>query len=261
MQPGHWGRNDAGNFQIWVFEGTKNEIQATAFQFSTIAGLSYSVQEGFGKSRLEVVFPWNQDNLVPPATDKIEKWEYFTNTVEKDWLSAETPSGLSEQLTTIQKQVLRGYERNGPPNPPYNNQAAFEDDNREAFALDTSATPANLLLCYEAFLTLMQGVKSFQVQQPVVRRTTTTSIQYTIAASRINAGHLIRYDTLVAMENPPVALLFQLPNDPDPNSAPITFYGYYKSEPTIQQVALLKWQIVQEWQYGLWSGLIWGEPI
>ena len=57
-----------------------------AWQFSLIPGLAYAVQEGYGKWRLEVQFPWNQDGLVPPATDTIEKWELFAQKAEKDLL-------------------------------------------------------------------------------------------------------------------------------------------------------------------------------
>jgi hypothetical protein len=89
------------------------------------------------------------------------------------------------------------------------------------------------------------------------------SNNWAVPASLVNVGLVLSTATLSTFEGVPAGLLFNLPN----LTLPAAFqnislaYGWLKNEPTIQQIALRKWQIVQEWEYGLWPTSIFGSPL
>jgi hypothetical protein len=70
-----------------------------------------------------------------------------------------------------------------------------------------------------------------------------------------NVGKVISAANLQSLENVPGVLLFNLPTNSSPTRADgLTLsYGWFKRAPTITQVSGAKWELVQEWQYGLWS--------
>lgn len=256
QQPGRWGRNESGNFDTWSFESNnKGQIYNLAAYFAQTIGLSYDVTESFGKFRLDVYFPWNTRGI-DPRTDLVVKWEFFAQRVEKDLLSArvENPTSIallsSNQVQEIRQLLL---------DPP--------DGTLKPFPIATDfqkSGETNGALALSIYALMQQGVTAFPVEQPILRRTWTTSNQYGTQYALINTGRILSSATLAATENLPGALLFNIPNfswiDPNPN-APSLAYGWYKRFPTIQQVALLKWNIVQEWEYGLWATLLWGAPL
>lgn len=250
-QPATWGRNESGNYSSWSFHGTKLEIYALAASYAQIEGLMYEVKESFGLYRLDVRFPWNMQGI-DPRTDKAENWEIFANTVEKDILSTQIPSGVLKDMTPQQIAKIR-FLLSDPPDPADSANYPKQTD----FVLDSGGDG---LKAYVVWLRMKKGVLNFPEEAPVLRHTITTSRQYAIPASFINVRNLITTKTLYDLEGAPANYLFNLPIDPAPDD-PLLVYGWRKLFPTIQQIALLKWQIVQEYHYGLWDTTFWPQPL
>jgi hypothetical protein len=250
-QPATWGRNEAGNYSLWTYHGTKDEVYAAAAAYANVVGLIYEVKESFGMHRLDVRFPWNMQGI-DPRTDIVENWELFANTVEADILSTQIPSGVMKGMTAEQIAKIRFYLSDPPdPSDPVNYPTQAK------FVLDSGGDG---LEAYTVWLRMKKGVLNFPVEAPVLRHTITTSNQYAIGASFINVRRLITTASLYSVELAPANYLFNLPIDPAPDD-PLLHYGWRKLFPTVQQIALLKWQIVQEYHYGLWDLTFWQAPI
>lgn len=250
-QPAVWGRNESGNYSLWSFEGSKSEVAALAAGYAQVQGLMYEVKEFPGKSRLDVRFPWNMQGI-DPKTDLIENWELFANTVEADILSTAIPSGILNNFTQQQIAKIR-FLLSQPPDPG----DAANYPKQADFVLDSGTDGMN---AYTVWVRMKKGVLNFPVEAPVLRHTITTSLAYAIPASLVNVRKLLSTTSLYQLEGAPLVYLFNLPLDPPPTD-PLLVYGWRKVFPTIQQVALLKWQIVQEYHYGLWDTTFWPPPI
>jgi hypothetical protein len=249
LQPNQFGKNETGNYTIVSYEcADKQSAFALVSVLGIEAGINYEVTESFGKSRLTVHYPYSLFGI-NPATDAVEMWEFFAQHAEKDILEATVESGIISTLSINNVIQIRLFlqsptlDDNGLPNITVD---SFSNDGNQA----------NALAVYQI---MMAGVRSYPVEQPVLRYSITTSNRYAIRRSLWNVRKILSTSTLVALNNIPNALLFNLPYDYSQNSA--FAYGWYQMFPNVQQIALLKWQIVQEWQYGLWSTLIWGNPI
>jgi len=252
QQPSTWGRNESGNHESWVFEGDKTSIKNLAATFAAQTGLAYEVTEHFGKSRLEVQFPWNADGTVNPATDYVERWELFSNKHEKDLLDAQDNGGIIASISQKQRVKLRQAWDNPKQvsDPPYVQSDFTTGDGNDANA-------------FYVFNLWMSGMRGYLMGAPVLRRTIITSLAFTIGYTLINARRLVSTGYIAVDENLPSGLIFNLPAylGSDSSTDPLLTYGWYKELPTIQECALLKWQIVQEWQYGWWPVGLYGAAI
>lgn len=232
-----------------MFEGTPAEIRNVAAYFAATPGLNYQVQEGFGKWRVEVMFPWNQDGLVVPATDTIIKWELFAQHAEKELLNTNDQAGLVKTLSQGQKEAIAN-RLLVPPQP--GTMTSVVDFSAPTVPDAAAGNAANALTVY----TLMRsGATNYIMEAPTLRRTITTNLQYAIAYSIQYSRRLLSTSTVFSFEQVPNSLLFNINSlvGADASTNPLLQYGWYKYFPTVQQVALMKWQIVQEWQYGWWS--------
>ena len=248
LQPLQYGKNDSGNYTILTYESADKEaIGAMVSMLTATGGANYEVTESFGKSRLTIHTPYTLFGL-DPRTDRVELWEFFAQHAEKDLLEASVESQIISTLSTLNIQTIRLYLQS-PPN-------VKDGDPDVDLSSFTDGNPANALEVYQLMLA---GVRSYPIEQPVIRHTITTSNRYSINRSLANVRAILSTQSLLAFNNIPNALLFNIPNDVSNN--PSFAYGWRQLFPTAQQVALLKWQIVQEWQYGLWATLIWGQPI
>jgi hypothetical protein len=255
QQPGRWGRNETGNWTLWTYEGTKREVFLLAASFAETLGLVYEVTESFGKWRLDVRFPFNM-NGIDPRTDKVDNWEFFASRVEKDLLDSklENPQTVGI-LTPGQINTIRNFLLNPPDgstNSPYPQASDFQRSNPP----EDQASAGNALIIYNL---MARGFRNFPVEAPALRHTIITSNQYAVPYALVNVRKILSTATLINSENLPAALLFSLPADVSTDQQ--YQYGWYKPMPTVQQIALLKWQIVQEYHYGLWSTYIWGTPL
>lgn len=180
------------------------------------------------------------DNNEPdPDESEVDTWEMSANRVEKDLLTADIAA--VNDLSTGDLKALRAYA-SGDSATDY-----------ESYTWDDSGSsdPQGL------FKMLKAGVRSIAVLQPVIRHTTTVSDSYVIASALTNVGSILKTSTLIAAENIPASILNNLPADATRTLDGITYtYGWYKGCPTITDTIDGKVQIQQEWEYGLWTPVL-----
>ncbi len=254
QQPTRWGRTEAGQFADYSYEGDKASIQALAGYFDS-TGAVYQVSESFGKSRLDVRLEYNPQAVEIP----VDLWEYVGVKVEKDLLESDVPSGITATLSQKNISVIRAAIQNPPTGDESGDFSSTHPNAPVTLASFSDGNAANALTIYNL---MHAGVKSAPARAPVLRHTQTVSRNWTIPASLTNVGRIISTASMAFFEGVPTGLLFNLPT-----LVPATFqiitvrYGWLKNDPTIQQIAFRKWQIVQEWEYGLWPTATFGNPL
>jgi hypothetical protein len=292
--------DDAGAVTSVPFEGT------SSFGVESIAiddlVTPYSVQETFGKTRIELNYPYDFINS-SPATEWLGIWEFFANESDKDLLTSFLPNSIgvtnsqTGQFTSMGelanggigpisgndaaliKQAVNLFEQNLVVGPGWFHQPVDAQGNALYSYVVTSppgTVPAtisqqnfppaqNPVGCYTLYNLMIRGQTSFAMFAPVLRQTQTVTAQYAIAASQLNVGKLISSSSLPTIENLPDDLLFNLPEDTVTDQyiqiPGDLLFGWFKKFPTVRQVARLKWQILQEWQYGLWPVVVYGQPL
>ena len=255
QQPSQWGRNESGNFEVWVFEGTPQEIRNTAARFASVNGINYHISQGYGKWRLEVQFPWNADGLVPAATDAVIKWEMIVHSTGKYLLNAIDNAGTVKGLSDFQIQQIKFLDANKPD--PLSDPVTSED-----FVDPLNPLAGDAVSAFEIWQYLQAGQSEYIMEAPVLRRTVITSNQYAVSYAMTYARRILSTNTLLSFEQVPNVLVLPVVNlfaaDVSPN--PNLNYGWYKHIPNVIGTALNKWQIVQEWDYGWWAKL-YGVPL
>jgi hypothetical protein len=256
LQPATWGQNDQGAYYVMIVEGTKEEVlQATAQ--AAAAGAVYQVTESFGKSRLEARFPGNPFFGNGGGVEQpVNLWEFFANHAEKDLLDAKVESSIINALQEATRTMIYNAIHSPPDagNPPDPTKTPSDDSFWVNIANATERSNAK-----KVYNLMKDGVRSFPVEVPMLRHTQTVSNRWAVKAALTNVRRIISTSSLISLEAIPGAVLFNLPTDT--SSVSDKAYGWYKLFPTIQQVANQKFQIVQEWQYGLWATLLYGNPI
>lgn len=234
-QPGRYGRTEAGAFADKVWEGTLNEIVSEALAVEFSGGL-WTVTESYtgGKYRLEAHFPIDFNATETP----VDAWELFGEEIEKDILQADIPE--IDALEEPDIDALRSALDNGIDSKDPLQQTRLSD----GFASDL----------YEQ---IRLGLKSKIISVEHLRHTQTVSSLWTVPHSRTNVGKIISTATLIADEKPPSVL--GLPTDVSTRRN--MEYGWYKKKATVRTCAGHKTQIEQEWEYGLWSTLIYNSPL
>jgi hypothetical protein len=255
--PSTWGRTEQGDFFTAIFEGTKEEVKQAAYQ-CLLAGAQYTVTESYGKSRLEARFSYNPALGGGTVEQPIDQWEFFAAEAEKDLLDAKVESNIIGTLTDAARRMIYNAvhfvsDTSDQPDPA----AATNPANATYWAKITNTTErANAQTIYNL---MKDGVRSFPVDVPTLRHTQTVSNRWAIKVSLTNVRKIISTGSLISLEAIPSAILFNLPNDASTFSD--KKYGWRKKFPNVQQVANLKFQLVQEWQYGLWPTVLFGNPI
>jgi|SRR5882724_1202066 len=257
-QPSSWGRNESGNFSQVIFEGTKAEVTILAASFAQTDGLAYEVAESFGKFRLQVQVPWNFDGLVDPRTDTLVRWELFSEHAEKHLLEAQVNTGSVAKLSLLQKDIIRAKYQN-PPDASQGQPAAKQSD----FADPANALDANGAYAFDIYQVMVAGGVGYPMEAPRLRRTLITSNQYALGYALVNIKKILTTGYIIANESLEPNLIFNLSayTAADVSTDFRLTYGWYKPFPTINNIALLKWQIVQEWHYGWWPIATFGNPI
>lgn len=261
-QPPRWGRNQSGQFYTRVFEGTLNEMRAKAGSFDA-QGYFYEVTEGYEKAHLEVQLDYNPltGSGGTPVELPVDTWEYVGGKAEKDILEADVFTGITATLSQKNIEIIRSAIQNAPDGSDTTGNYSAKD-RPQASVAQACFTDGNAANAFTMYKLMQAGVKSAIVRTPTLRHTQTVSNSWTIPASLTNVGRIISTSTITALEGVPSGLLFNLPN-----VVPATFqtiavkYGWLKHDPTIQQIAGRKWQLVQEWEYGLWPTATFGQPL
>ena len=269
QQPISIHRDDAGETTTVPYEST---------DFTKIYGLlpglgvPYDYTDSFGKARLDIHYPYDFVNSTP-QTQVTDLWEFFANKTDKDVLSADLPFGTLGPITPGDSQLIKVALSLQEQQIPID-EGWFTIPLGAAGGplLDGSGNPVagadDASSAYSYFLIMARGLKDYPVFAPVLRHTQTVTSLYAIQASFVNVRRLLSRGTLIVSENIPAGLLFNIPFDPtvtqfiqDPPAGAFggdLQYGWFKDFPTVRQIARLKWNIVQEWQYGLWPIYIYG---
>lgn len=237
LQPQEIGVDDSGSFSSFTWQGTTAEIEATRAQLvGTGCTFIHRKSPSGGADTLEARFsfiPGQPDEEVP-----VNDWELFAQVSEKDIL--ESDLAIIGTLTQREKEVIR----NAIQSPPESASPALTpNSNAESI-----------------YKLMLNGVRSVIVQTPTLRHTMTVSNQWTVKASLANVGSIYTSATL-ALQEGTYNMLLDLPA-PDPNRTDISVkYGWLKYFPTIRVAPRFKIQMAQEWRFGLWATLIYGNPI
>lgn len=261
-QPVRYGRNESGEWSVLTYEGTRAEIYDQAYAWNSEKGAMWEVEHGFSgaKDKLTVHIPWNYANL--PYLDVTTEWELFAETTEKDLLELDPsefafPAGSPFLLLTI---LEKSFIRDALDSPATWDSLVQDYDD---LAL-TTGTTFDLTRATEVYRLMKAGFKQMRVAVPRLRRTQIVNDQYQIKASITNVGKLIKTDSLTTLYELPSDILFSLPNKAQPTSfvdGIAKRFGWYVHYPTVRQAAMIKWQVVQEWEYGLWNYSAYGEPL
>ena len=165
------------------------------------------------------------------TTPLAEIWERDSVTTEKDLLQCDLNSFA--QILPYKKLLI---------------QKAIDDKT----ALDSSVTGPYEVIAYNL---LAAGVKSIRVSSPVVRRTRITASSYTVKASDTNMGKILSTAQMSSFEGAPSTVLFALPSTGAYSGVGgITRRsGWYKKPAKVAQQGDGRWQIVQEYEYDIWS--------
>ena len=161
-------------------------------------------------------------------------WEYFANRIEIDMLEADI-AGINT-ISESDKRTIREHINNPKEG-------------------ESPSVTGNALIAYRLML---DGVRSAMVNWPTLKVSKLVSSTYAVQASQTNVGRIITTASLTATESIPTRL-FALPNDTTTKTDRV--YGWLKSFPNIQQAAGGRWNIAQEWQYGLWATLLYGAAV
>ena len=245
LQPVIYGRNDSGNYQRQTWRGGGTAVASQAASLASTAGIVYEVRGLHGNlAEVEANYPYS---IASPTTDYVERWELFSSHGDKDLLNAVDYNGIVATLTNALKEKIRAAIED-----PANNNTHTE---YTITYFDPSASPStaatNALLCYKL---MRAGQTSYLMEAPVLRRTVITSEALASGYALTNVRRLMTTAYLAANEGLPGTLLFNLSTyfAGDTTSDPHLKYGWYKAFPNIQEVALRKWSINQEWHYGWW---------
>lgn len=237
---------ESGYVVTFRFEGTQNEMIAEWGSWARAGAVCVYNERHGGMADLEVRLSWIPSSV---AEVPISTWELDNHTVEKDLLEADFPNpGTVGPISQENRKVISNAIANPPADPIH--QPVFED---------VSGTADAAIAIYDL---MCANVRAFPFEASVIRHTQTVSNIYTVKASFFNTGRIISSASLPALEGVPANLLFSVPATPAPTQFIETpgdlQYGWRKARPNISKLALQKWQIVQNYELGLWAIAIHG---
>ena len=284
-QPGKTGRNESGTFTDKPFETTDYDEARKLALTLDINGVLYDWQETFGKHIITAHYPFNFGSA-PSNEPPINLWELNSQSVQKDILDASNllvnamPAGWIYFLKLFQQNPADYIIQLAQPNaadpavlndpsdypltgfPYYADFGPALDPNYivPTHQLGFKSTDAAAILA----ALIASGVTSSMIFAPQLKHTQTVNSQYPIRNRNINVGQIISTSSLYFLENIPNNTLFILPdylNPATPSGKPVLMYGWLKNAPAVNQIAKMKFQITQTWDYGLWPIAIYGTPL
>lgn len=263
-QPSGYGKTDSGGYSLIVKSGTKAEIRQLAAQLAAMSGVTYDVKESYEFAELTarvpnvVVFP----DVIITNESPIDLWEYFGQEAQKDILECDVPSGITATLTQKNIESIRSFIQNPPVGSNNANTYPYDNDGQikaDSFSGTKGQISSNDTNAYNIYKLMQAGVRDGIISVPTLRHTQTVSATYPITLSQLNVGKILSTSTLIALENPPSWATAGLPSGIPSSLVGLQVkYGWRKKSPSIQQIANQKVQLIQEFEYGLWSELIVG---
>lgn len=238
-------KKQTGSYEIYTEDHTTEAAAIAAGQALAVNGYEWEVSPLSGgcyrmTARGESSPLGGGGTVADPNLPLNDVWELQPNVVEKDFLEADLSA-----INALSADMVALIKKSGD-DPSY----AYASD-----AIYTAATSPQKTTIAASVKLLRAGVKSIRVFAPVLRHTLTVSRNYTVAAALTNCGSVLSTSRLYSSEGVPNTLLFNLPTGSNPTRTDglVPKYGWFKKYPQVTQVGQGRWQIVQEWEYGLWS--------
>jgi hypothetical protein len=238
-----------GSQTVRRWSGTESQIKAQA---ASLFGWTTVMRQTGNGEEWELEANISADDVKDVGENPVEvvdQWEMFANKVEKDILDSDITAVTSLNNSDLKK--LRDIADGREDVAPYTTTAP-------SFVCNTCGDPIGL------FGLILAGVKSSLVLQPVIRRTRTVSSNYIIQSSINNAGYIYSTTAAAAELLPPPGIRSNMPASSTKTraitgSVNLSFYfGWLKNYPQISGAAYGKVQIIQEWEWGLWSATVFG---
>lgn len=255
------GRNSTGFYWNYQYEGTADEVEADAdacaannlqFEVTNLTGgrkrLTFQTTVAFG------------DGGGAENSEVLENvWELDPQDTQKDLLEADLPFANTYNgelplgiLSSNDKLLVRKAIDAGITNKDVEN-GYFDEDGENA----------NQMLSW--FKLMRAGVKYFPVEATVLRHTQIVSNAYSVKASFSNVGRIISTESMPSLEGVPDLLLFDLPSVPAATQLIETpgdlQYGWRKIRPRISRINFSRWNVANNYQFGLWTVKLYGSVL
>lgn len=285
LQPSSFGRNESGLYSNPSFETTNKDEAEKLARTLDANGALYDYDQSFGKYKVTAHYPYNFSQN-PANEPPVDLWEMNSQTVQKDILDASNllvnamPAGwiyflkLFQQnpsdyiIQLAQPNVSNSAVLNDPADYPltgfpyYADYGPTLDPNyiTPPKQLGFKSTDAAAILAG----LIASGVTSTLIFAPQLKHTKTVNSKYPIRNRNVNVGSIISTQSMYNLETIPNNTLFELPdyiNPATPSGKPVLMYGWLKNAPAVTQIARLKFQIVETWDYGLWPIAVYGNPL
>lgn len=209
----------------WTQEGPKEAVRPLLQQ---LAALGYSFVYNTDQNPKGIVRYSTVGAIEPGVAEQPAlTWEFFANSAEIDVL--ETDLSTVAAISDDDKRKIRNAISSPDPDS------------------SPSISGTDAITLYQLML---GGVRSFRINIPTLRVSKLVSGSYPVRASMTNVGRIITTNTLSIQEAIPSTILFELPNYSTAKAG--FYYAWYKKHPNVQQSGGNKWNVSQEWEYGLW---------
>lgn len=213
---------------IRVWEGERNAVDqlmaALSGQFTNLRTQAITNTV----SRLYASKPDSDDGSGNQQTETI--WEFLANPVEKDIFESDAFSAFDEDHRRMIKAAAQ--------NPDPTTSPALTDADAIAFYTDL----------------ILKGSDSSKSAQPMVRKSVTVASNYDQQTSLANVGKIIPAYNFVDWEGVPTD--FRGPFPPEGEARTNYTWGWYKHHPHITRNGFGKYNITQEWEWGLWADML-----
>lgn len=213
-----------GPFTVRSWHGQETFAASLTAQLRA-AGLQYEVENGPGKTaKVRARVSKDEDGS---EEQPINNWEVGVNRVEQSLYKFYKVQNLGQTKVGELKQAV---EETDPSD------------------LDPNGDQPT---AYNHFIF---GTDSTIVEQSVIRHTQTVSQSYSRTIAQSNVGKIFTPAQMLSLAGAPSNVLGTAETAPDTTAYGFTtIFGYRKAKPTMSQQAGNKWQIVTEYEEGLWS--------
>lgn len=175
-----------------------------------------------------------------------DNWELVPNVVEKDIIDSNV-AGVQDisqsNLESLRKFIQTPEEGRSP---------------------SFTGTAQQQAACAALYLQMQKGLRSIRIYQPILRFTRSVSRNWQTKASTANVGNILSNSFLLSSPADgaglPSGFLVALNAPPFSNSTtgymPNTKWGWLKGYPSISLASYNRIQTTQDWEWGLWSTLV-----
>jgi hypothetical protein len=247
-------RYSGGPFkQMQVVRTWKGSKKAALDMIPKIAGWEWSIDESGPNATVSVVQPI-LPNGDPTGEVPLTTWELMNGEVEKDVLLADIFA--SNVLDDTNKKTLRGLLKSPP-------EDSVVIDNAWALATFHGSTDQKAA-AFEMYLAMNEGTRGVIEFAPTLRVTKTVSSTYSVRQSVAHVKRVLTSATMIDDCSLPNTFLIALDGSPFTDTPLDTLrkaYGWLKYPPNITVASNGHNQITQEYKFGLWSKLLYDDPI